>query len=145
MRPFVNRCRRQETHELLTMLSWTRTGTRTRTWPPPRTKFIHITTNTTSHLCLTIFTLFLKPLEVIVQHFSQLVLCQNPCSSHMSRFTCHSACCFEIQVAQQQLLSDQNGDKQHRPPSKLIKSKNYTLDSAQQTYCCEITPPSRYL
>lgn len=105
MRPFVNRCRRQETHELLTMLSWTRTGTRTRTWPPPRTKFIHITTNTTSHLCLTIFSLFLKPLEVIVQHFSQLVLCQNPCSSRMSRFTCHSACCFEIQVAQQQLLN----------------------------------------
>lgn len=43
-------------------------------------------------------------------------------------------------MAQQQLRSDQNGDKQHRPPSKLIKSKNYTLDSSQRTYCSEITP-----
>lgn len=140
MRPFVNRCRQQETHELLTILSWTRTGTRTRTWPPPRTKFIRIITNTTSHLCLTIFTLFLKPPEVIVQHFSKLALCQNPCSSRMRRFTYHSACCFEIHVAQQQLHSDGTGLPQNSSNPKtthwILLSERIVLKSLR---------PSRYL
>lgn len=86
-----------------------------------------------STLCLTNSLLFLKPLEMIVQQFSKLALCRCLCSSWLRR-SYHSACFCETQVTQQQLPSDQNGATQHRCYSKLMKSKNNTL---------EITPPSR--
>lgn len=131
LRPFVNKCKRQETLDFLTIHHGP--GPEPGLLLPPRTKFFTYSP-TQPQPCVWQFVLCSEATGMIVQQFSKLALCRHPCSSRMRRLSYHTACSVFVRSrTEQQLLSDQNGDKQQKCSSKLMKSKNDTL---------EISPPS---